>query len=356
MPPSYGTLTVDDLLAVRGQTIAGIGENNVFAALQNGLDAHNAIVREQLTTFCEVTAERLTSYGGDASMEMVDLDEFGRADAQKVTTGANVGTPLRLAGVTLQWTRKYLQNHTPAELAAQYVAARDADIKRIRRDIARAFLKPTNNLAYVDSLVDKATLPVRAMINADGSAIPYGPNGETFDGATHTHYLATASLTAANVSALITTVQEHEATTGIQLWINQAQEAAVRLMPNFQGYTDRRIRVGANTSVAEGALDMSNIYDRAIGIFDSAEVVVKPWIPANYLVTTDPTHNEKPLRLRTRTGTLEGPGALGIIADNEQFPLRAQSMEREFGIAPFTRWNGAALFIGGGSYVNPTIN
>jgi hypothetical protein len=357
MATNYGTLSVSDLLAATGQSIADFGEDNAFGALQAGLDAHNAIVRNMLMSLCVVTAERLTRYGGDTSMEMVDLDEYGQADSQKVATGSNVGFPLRLSGVTLGWTRKWFQNHTPAELAAQYTAARDADVRRIRRDIARAFFTATNNTSYIDRLTDNAVLPIRALLNGDGASIPYGPNGETFDGSTHTHYLGTGSMTASNVSALIQTVLEHGATNGIQLWINQAQEAAIRgFTSNFTAYVDPRIRPASTATVADGALDMSNPYDRAIGVFDAAEVHVKPWIPANYLLATDPTSPQKPLAIRTRTGTLDGPGALQIVADNEQYPLRAQSMEREYGIAALNRWNGAALYISNATYANPSIS
>jgi hypothetical protein len=354
---SYGTLSVSDLLAATGQSIADYGEDKAFAAIAQGLAAHNALVRDMLTSLCDVTAERLGRFGTTGAGEMIEVDEFGAADTQKVVPGSNVGWPLRKVQYAIQWTRTYMLTHTPAELAGQFEAAKDADIRRIQRDIARAFFKPTNNLTYVDRLTDLAVLPIRALLNADSTGIPYGPNGEVFDGTTHTHYLGTASLVAANVSALIETVVEHGVGSGIRLYINRAQEAAIRAMTsNFTPYIDARIIPADTTTRANGSLDMTALYNRAIGVFDAAEVWIKPWVPSGYMLAVDTSTPMKPLRVRTRTGTLEGLGALSIAADHEHYPLRAQMMEREFGIAAWTRWNGAALFTTNATYANPTIN
>ena len=352
----YGTLSVSDLLAATGQTIADFGEDNAYKAIAQGLDAHNQITSEMVTELCEVTGDRLSRFGTTGSGEMVEVDEFGAADTQKVSPGANVGFPLRKQQYALQWTRTYMLTHTPAELAGQFDAGKDADIRRIQRDIARAFFTPTNNLTYIDRLTDLAELPIRAFLNADSTGIPYGPNGETFNGATHTHYLGTATLVAANVSALIETVVEHGVGGGVRLYIHRAQEAAIRGMTgNFTSYLDARIIPASTTTRANGTNDATQLHNKSIGIFDAAEVWIKPWVPANYMAVTDTSTPMKPLRLRTRTGTMEGLGALGIAADHEHYPLRAQTMEREYGIAAWTRWNGAALLINNATYSAPTI-
>lgn len=356
MATSYGTLSVSDLLAANGQLIADYGEDRAFEAIQNGLDAHNGLVKELIADLCEVSSDRLTRYGGQAGMDMVEVDEFGAPDVQKILPGSNVGFPLRKQTVAVGWTRTYMLTKTAPELAGQFIAARDADLRRIQRDIARAFFKPTNNLTYVDALTDRVTLPVRALLNADGANIPYGPNGETYDGSTHTHYLGTASFVAANVSALIETVLEHRATAMVKVYINRAQEAAVRAMANFNPYVDARLIPTITTTIAAGPLDMTNLYNRAIGTFDSAEIVIKPWVPAGYLLAVDPSAPSKPLRIRTRNGTLDGLGALSIAADYDSYPLRAQFMEREYGIAALTRYAGAALDTTHASYAAPTIN
>lgn len=357
MATSYGTLGVSDLLAATGQSIADYGEDRAYEALANGLAAHNALVKDMVTELCEVTSDRLSRFGTTGGGEMVEVDEYGAADTQKSVPGSNVGFPLRKQQYAVQWTNTFMLTNTPAELAGQFTAGSDADLRRIQRDIARALFKPTNNLTYVDRLTDLAVLPIRAFLNADSTGIPYGPNGEVFDGTTHTHYLGTASLVAANVSALIETVVEHGVGGGVRLFINRAQEAAIRAMTsNFTAYTDTRIIYADTVTRASGANDVTLLYNKSIGIFDAAEVWIKPWVPAGYLFVADTNTPMKPLRLRTRTGTLDGLGALRIAAEHSHYPLYAKTMEREYGISPWTRWNGAALFTTNATYANPTIN
>ncbi len=352
----YGTLSVLDQLNASQQTVTEFGEDQAFDAIQRSLDAHNAITAEALGDLVEFTSDNLRRYGTVSTMEMEEVDEFGAVDTQKMTAGANVGFPLRKSQIAIQWTRTFMLTQRAGELAAQAVAAQEADRRGIQRSIKRAVFGPTNSLTYVDRLVDNVTLPLRALVNADGTGIPNGPNGEAFDGATHTHYLATAALVAANVSALIETVVEHGVTGQVRLYINRAQEAAIRAMANFQPYMDARIIPSVNASRADGALLMTNINSRAIGTFDAAEVWVKPWIPASYLFAFDARTTAKPLAFRTRTGAPTGLGALAIAADHEHYPLRAQHMEREYGISVYTRTAGAVLYVGSASYVAPVFN
>jgi len=353
MATSYGTLQVLDTQAAN-QTIAQFGEDRAFAAIQANLDAHNMIVREMIGDLVDPTVDRQRRYGGVAEGEMVEVDEYGTADAQKIAAGVTVGFPMRLFQYSIQWTRLYMMNRTVAELDAQYVAARTADIRNIQRQIKRALFTPTNNLAYIDRLVDNVNVPLRALVNADGTAIPNDPYGQPFDSSTHTHYLATTTLTEAAALNVVETVVEHGFGVGVRLYINRASEATFRAFSNFTPYFDMRIQPGANERTAPGrTLDMGTMYNRAIGIFGPAEVWVKPWVPSGYLFCFDAASPLKPLVLRTRDGGLAGD--LTIAADHEHYPLRAQTMDREFGIGVWNRTNGAVLYVGGATYTAPTI-
>lgn len=350
---AFGTLNTLDTLAASQQSIAAYGEDNAFAAIQAALDAHNNIMNSVLGNFVETTTDRQRRYGGPDNMSMDEVDEFGRGDAQKIAPGVTLGFPLRLFDVTVQWTRKYFQNKTGAELAAQFTAVMDAHRKRVVREIKKAVFVPTNNTAYVDRLIDNVTLGLRALANADSQAIPLGPNGEVFNAATHTHYIArVAALAASDISAVLTLVREHYATGNQFLYINQAQEAAVRgFTTNFSPYVDSRIVPASTVQVAAGGLPPFNIYNRPIGIFDGAEVWVKPWVPAGYMVAWIDTI--KPLVMRTRSA---GSGDLAIAAEDEAYPLRARTLEAEFGIGVWQRVGMAVLDVTDvTTYVAPTI-
>lgn len=350
---AYGTLSTLDTLRSSQQSIASFGEDRAFDAIETARLAHNEQFNGMLMDFVERTTDRQRRYGGAASMSLDEVDEHGRADAQKVPGGVTVGFPLRLFQASVQWTRKFMQNATTQELAAQFTAAQDAHILRLQREIKRAIFRSTN-ATFTDTLVDNVDLAVKAFVNADGAAIPSGPNGETFDGATHTHYLArVGALAASDISGAIETVLEHHAMGEVRIYINRASETAIRgFTSNFTPYIDARIVPGSGVTVANGQLDQSNMYNRAIGVFDSAEVWVKSWVPANYMfvfVKGAP----KPLVIRERT-----PGSSGLMlaADDEAYPLRAQTLEAEFGVGVWNRTNGAVLYTGGTSYVNPTIS
>jgi hypothetical protein len=349
---AYGTNSTLDTLRASQQSVAAFGEDSAFEAIDLARQAHNAIVQEMVSGFIETSTDRQRRYGGNDDMAMDEVDEFGRGDAQKITAGVTVGFPLRLFDVSVQWTRKYMQNASVSELAAQFTAAQTAHVKRLQREIKRAIFTATNS-TFTDRLVDNVSLAVKAFLNADSAAIPNGPNGESFDGATHTHYVArVGALAASDVTAAIETVIEHHNTGQAMLYINRAQEAAIRAMTaNFSPYTDVRVIPASTAQVANGSLIQTNLYNRAIGIFDGAEVWVKPWIPANYMfafVMGAP----KPLVLRERNA---GSSGLQIAAEDEAYPLRARTVEAEFGVGVWTRTNGVALYVGGTSYVTPTI-
>lgn len=349
---AYGTLSTFDTLAASQQTVAEFGEDRAWDGVRALYDAHNRIMREQLAVLADFTTDRQRRYGGPDNMVMDEVDEFGRVDAQKITAGVTVGFPLRLHQIALQWSRRYFLNKTAAEFAAQVVATLDAHRKRISRELRRAVFTPTNNLNYVDRLIDNVTLPVRALVNADGAAIPPGPNGEVFDGSTHTHYLATASFVAANLTSLIETVREHFGSGSQMVYINRGQEAAVRGFTGFTPYLDARLIGANNVNQARGTLAQENLYNRAIGLYEGAEIWVKPWIPANYVFSYI-MGQPKPLVVRERR---PGSSNLVIAAEDEQYPLRAQQSEAEVGVGVWTRTNGGVLYTGGGSYVAPTIS
>ncbi|MBK6317026.1 MAG: hypothetical protein IPF53_22745 [Blastocatellia bacterium] len=205
---AFGTLGVLDTLASSQQTIAQYGEDNAFSDIQRGLEIHNRILEGSMMGLVERTTDRQRRYGGSSLMTMAKKDEFGRSDAQKVTAGSNVGFPLELFDVSVQWTKKFMQNATIAELAAQFIAAADGHRTRMQNELVRALMSPTN-YTFTDHLVDHVELAVKRLVNADSAPIPVGPNGETFTASSHTHYLARVStLAASDITGAVNTVIE----------------------------------------------------------------------------------------------------------------------------------------------------
>ena len=352
MALNTGTHDISTLLATRFQSAVAYGLDTIEQVLAADIAAHNAIVQEMVSDICEVTTDRQRRYGTSVDGDMVEVDEYGRAPTQVAKPGATVGFPLRMFQFAIGWNEKWLQLHTPADMATAVQNAEKAHLRAIQRDIKRAIFASAN-YTFNDFLVDKVDLAVKRFVNADSAAIPDGPNGETFDGSTHTHYAALASLTAAGLKANINNVIEHGFGGAVRVAINKADETTVRALSGFVAYPDPRI-VYRNTDTPGQTLDISRLDNRAIGIFEGAEVWVKPWALQYYTFAWDAASPNKPLAFRQRdAATLQG---MRIAATLSTFPLYAQYMEAEWGIGVWTRTNGACLYFNNGTWADPTIN
>jgi hypothetical protein len=360
MPPLYGTLSVIDSLAAYNATnVLEFGEDRMADYVRIILAANEAIVDEMVGDLVGYPPDRETTYGINTSTgEMVDLDEYGLADAQKIPfTPATVGFPLRKSGYTLQWTRDFLATTTPQELAYQVLGATAADQAHVQRSLRRAFFTSGNVTTYRDRLVDNKQYTIKRLANADGDAIPPHPvSGATFNGATHTHYLATASFVEANLVSLEETVREHMGAAGrMVVYINSAQEATVRAFSGFNAYIDPRIVYGTNANRTDQAVDILTTEDRAIGFHGPAEVWVKPWMPASYVLCFVAMGAGDPvLGWRRPTGAMAQFASLRLVAQLDRYPLHADAWERRYGVAVWNRVGAAVLYTGGGTYVDYT--
>lgn len=352
---AYGTLQVLDTIGSRkaaaNDYLNQYDENELYQQVQMFLDAHNKLMDMITSDLVVKTTDRLTTWGGNATVDMIDGDQFSRPDVQKMQVSpTSLGFPLYLKQVAWGVTRLFMMNKTVKDLDEILVAIRDADIRDISKAIRGALFNPTNNTSYVDKRTDGATLPLRRLLNADSTTLPPDPYGNTFNGASHTHFLGTSSYAATDLTTGISTVLEHYLSGEMRIYIAKNLETATRAFSGFYPYYDARLRLAADTTVAaQKSLDMENNQDRAIGIFDSAEVFVKPWLPSNYVFFFNASA-PKPLRMRVRD---DMQGSLHIAADLEIYPLRAQFIEREYGLSVLERTNGACLDTAHSSYNAP---
>jgi hypothetical protein len=361
MPRSFGTLSlVDTLRSIDSTNINEYGLDNLYADVDLLLQAHNAITADIYGEFGETTQDKIRRYGNTVGVAgFQELDEWGIADAQKTSiSGTDVGFPLRRFGRATQWTRLYFDTKTPADFIKETTQILIDDVLNIQTQMRRALFTSTNNLTYIDRLDNKVTLPVRALLNADGAAIPPDRYGNSFNGATHTHYLATASLVSANVDAALDTLIEHNIDGGDRLfiYINRAQEAAFTALSGFLYYERSTIQRGGGYTgnvLTQGQRDDVTPDDVAIGMWDGyAEVWIKPWVPSTYIL----------FFVRSAEGvlTIRTPrffdGSLRLAYDHEHHPLTANMWERFLGVGVWQRHKAAVLFTGGAAYANPTLS
>lgn len=346
-----GTHDISDLLAATNQSVVAFGIDRVADILEADRNAHNAVVTEQVQEMAQLTTERMEAYGASGDGDMQEVDEYGIAPTQKPQPGANVAYPLRLFQFNLGWTAKYLQVATPADLATSQLNAEQAHWRNIQLQIKRAIYGAAN-YSFRDHLIDNVVLAIKRFVNGDGDPIPNGPNGETYDADTHTHYVANNGWDATVLNTSINNVIEHGHGGAVKVAINKADETAVRALTGFIAYPDPRVIYRATDTPGQ-TLDISRLDNRAIGIFGGAEIWVKSWALDNYPFIWDSADPKKPLAFRQRAqAALQG---LVTAAENEDYPLIVKDMEAEFGVAVKTRTNGLVLYVGGESYTNPII-
>lgn len=362
MSYNWGTLElIDTLRQIDSANVFEYGEDRLYEHVRDLLAAHNVMTGQMFNLFVESSTDHIRRFGATSvEGEMVEVDEYGHADVQKTAVaGYDIGFPLRSYQYSIGWTRKYFEVKTVADIAKELVAAQEADVKNLKRQILRALTRATN-YSFVDFLDTGQTLPCKALINADGTAIPVNQYGDTFDGSTHTHLLARAgaSLAASDITAAIDTVVEHGVGGGqVLMLINRAQEAAVSAMAPFTPLQAPLIDPGPGSTDDVPRFARANPYqidDRPIGIWDGYVVVhTKPWVPSNYLIFVLVGAGDRPLVMRRRA--VQGYGEFRLVAEHEHYPLRARHFEREFGVSVWGRLSASILYAGGTTYVAPTI-
>lgn len=356
MPEQIGGYTVADLIANQHQTVAEFGEDTIAEVLARDLAILNANVTEQLSMVAEVVTSldsRLALYGTSITGEFHEIEEVGRPPSQRATAGQTVGFPLRKFGGATGWTRDMLAQMTVSDFAIQFTQRQRGYIGAVRKHLQQSIYTPTNE-TFVDRFVTNTiSLPVKRFLNADGAEIPDGPNGETFDGATLTHYVANNGWDNATLLAAVDKLVVHGHTNMPVIVIARGNKTNIEGLAGFTPFSDDRINYVASNSTVE-RLDRTNVGNRPIGLFGDAVVWIKPWGVTNYCFLFDAGASRKPLRMRQHH--IPAMRGLRIAAEFDDYPLRAEIMDAYFGFGAYERSNGVVVYFGGVGYTAPTFS
>lgn len=352
--PTRGFNDTRDLVPVTTDNVPFIA---LYQTITNTLDDYNAVqgsLRSALTDVTTLDKIEEGQIGSQSEMEFQRASEYGRPDRQRVERAIpSVARyiPLEDFDLGVGFTRKYLALASSTQVLDQVNAAIRADKKLMLQSLLQQLFR-VENLG--------ATGEFKAFWNADG-AIPPQYGTTTFLGS-HTHYVTSATVT----NALFATIQGKLTEHGLvdpgvgEVWINSAQEAAVRALTTFVPVpTPPALSLVSHSNPSLLPDVVTAIVNPAqyIGVVDRMRIRVFDYVPAGYMFAYDaaPSGTGKPLIWREYpVPTLRG---LQLFNENpdSSYPLINSFFIRNFGICALDRNNGVLAKITGGSYTTPTI-
>lgn len=346
-----GTLDISTLLATTNASAVEFGADNIAQIIAADNQAFSDVVADMLSDLAETSSERMRLVGNSLGGNAVEVDGYGQGPTQKDVPGYFVGFPLRKIQFPIGWTVQFMKQAAAADFAIKNGIAQGAHLRRARYELQRTIFTPTNS-TYIDHLVDRASLPVKALINADSTAMANGPNGEVFDGATHTHYDGSATLTAAAITALINDVVEHRNGARVRVYVNVADATAVSALTGFVALQVPYVTLNTAANQATGRVDITKADNRQIGWFGVAEVWTKPWAVASYAVACDVDAPAKPLVRRVE----KSDQGMHIAGQIDSHPLLAEFSEWFYGFGVWNRTALAVLKFNNATYSAPTLS
>jgi hypothetical protein len=325
---------------------------------------HNKQMAEMVSMLAEPVPFREMRYGGDTdAYEVHEVEEFGRTSAVKGESSSKVGFPFRRYARSLGWTADFWTKTTYRQFDNQITKLLNSDRVLLMKLIRNALFRATN-YNFVDRLADGQTVGVKALVNADSAPIPAGPNAEEFNAASHTHYVAVTSLTAAAVRAHLQNVTEHYSGGNVVMFINQADAGSYVGLSGFVAALPSDVNPASTISTTKfGNTSVFPDARRLIGSFDGVPIYSVWWVPATYnLCINSGSGIQAPLGFRVGPGydkqemynsiiagggsAKAGPGDLQIVSETLEFPWYAKEWQRQIGFGVLGRTSAAILQVG----------
>lgn len=356
----YGASTVFDTTVARTMPIGEYGEDNAYENIQAFYKAHSDYVKQMLSSLVDQHDKPVRSYGDTNTKTVEEVDEIGTPLPQRKSTRFDQGFSLRRFKISDAWTEDFMERATVGDVEQEAVATITADLRLVKWKIQQALFTATNS-TFNDRWGPQPNiaLPVRAFYNADGGPIKVGPQGQTFDGTSHTHYAYNATLTEAAVDALLLLIYEHNGQQdGLRLLIPKAAAATFATFSKFVADQPASYVFQVTDTKTMTPLDVVSRFDREIGTYDSnVRVCIREFMPTYYIFAHS-MQAEKPLAIREPTigvGSKRQRG-LYMYARHQSWGLASVEHRHDFDINVLNRCNGALLYYNSGSaYTAPTI-
>lgn len=357
MSQLLGLLNIAEAAADRTY-VNTIGQRVVYEAVQKMLADFNAEIAKVKRVFVEgQTSDHKLRYklpGGGRLQRRGGLTVSGAVKAQGQW---DCELPLEDFGVQFGGDEISLAYMTAKELDRHLDTVFIQDINTVRFEILKALFNSSAR-SFSDEI--RGSLTVQPLANGDSVVYPPVLGSETE--ATDNHYLESGYLASAisdTNNPLVTIVNELEEHFGapsggsnIVVFINNAETAKVSALTAFDEVIDRFVTPGDNVNTLTGL--PASLPGRIIGRANGAWVSEWRFIPANYMLGL---HMDAPAPLMERVDPADTGLGTGfqLVADDEEWPLKASHYRHRFGFGAGNRLNGVALELGnGGTYTIPT--
>lgn len=338
--------TLDDLYAKRATSVVDLGLDNVLNSVLAYGNFLVTDVNEQLADFTEETVNAREFWGGVGRMSFNKVGEFGKSDTQKDIKDQEVQFPIDKLSAAWGVSNEFWKRAKGAEVRKLMIDMDNAYNQRIRDEIKRCIFQSTsrqwqNSIYPQDGVLTK----VQPFLNADGNTIPDAPNGTTFVGASHQHYLGVTGATVAvvDVNYLIGHVREHfPAGVQVRLYVDPAMPATLAALSSTPFIYNQYVNVVGKTTADMGSavtLDGSNRDNAFVGVWDGSQVHTRSWVPAGYIAAIAMIAADKPVKRRVDPA-FQGMLTDGLITDGR---ITAQEFYTYMGFAVYNRAAGAVL-------------
>jgi hypothetical protein len=348
---------LNDLYEQRYAPISTLDLSKVALTIEAYAADLSAKVDGMLNDFTEEQTLSRAIWGGAPKMVFDEVGEFGRGKPRADVGGQELHFPLRKLSATQEASEEFWKRAKIKDLLDLTVSMDIGYSTRIQDELKAAIFNNTLFTAQNDWLIDNSTLnKIQPFLNADGGSIPPAPNGATFTGASHQHYIGItgSALAVADMTYLTNHVTEH-GPGKIVLFVDPAMPATLAGLSGTK-FVAKTPVVIADQSAAQVAREQFNPDDdrnnMSVGYWDGYEVVTRSWVPTNYIAAMNVSGRlGKPLHRRI------DPNFPGLIVAPEVTNgiLRVKESYFYMGFGAFNRAAGAVLAAANqGSYAVPS--
>jgi hypothetical protein len=287
---AYGTLMVGDLIRSSNQNILNFGQGDLYDYLTKILlPTYEQQLNEELDLF---SRPRPSGSWATAGRPACRWWRPTRAAGPTCPSRSPAATSASRSGSTRSASSGRASGSRTTRPRSMMAVVTDViltDTQNFHKALKNAFFGSTN-YAWIDHLIDGYSLSVKGWPTTTASPTRPTPTATPSRAPTTTTSPASRRWPPADIDAVINTVAEHYNRGQVRALHPLGLDATIRGVQRrravHRGAAVTTTRIATTVTIGTGELDTAQINNRRIGYWGNqgAEVWVKPWVPANYML------------------------------------------------------------------------